>query len=274
MASLLLLVTALVGCAETQAKPTPTLMLKPDERFDINEDMYVRQIREGAFVITHSFPWPSNSMVIEMKSSDLVLVDTPCTPQGARDLLDWLKAQFGERDIVAINTGFHFDNLGGNSYLIEQGIPVYGADLTAKLLQKRGEQVRADTLKSLQDPSQQRYRQAHESLPFVAPTHQFELEQGLELEFGDEVVQVYFPGPGHTLDNLVVHFPARNILFGGCMIIGWDSIGYMGDADLASWPQSVRNLSRFDFDILVPGHNDRLDPGLIEHTLNLLAEFE
>jgi glyoxylase-like metal-dependent hydrolase (beta-lactamase superfamily II) len=234
----------------------------------------VRQIKEGAFVFTHSFPWPANSLLVEMENSDLLLVDTPYTPQATKDLLDWLKAQFGEREIVAINTGFHYDNLGGNGYLVEQGIPVYGADLTARLLQERGEEIRAMTLAWLQDPSQQRYLQAHASLAYVAPTQQFALEEGLELEFGDEVVQVYFPGPSHAPDNVVVYFPARNVLFGGCMIIGWDNVGNTSDADLPAWPQSVRNLSRFDFDVLVPGHGDRLDPGLIEHTLGLLAEFQ
>lgn len=272
--TLLILAAILVGCAETQAQPTPTLMLKPDERLDINADMYVRQIQAGAFVFTHAFPWPANSMIVEMENSDLVLVDTPYTPQATKDLLDWLEAQFGEREIVAINTGFHYDNLGGNGYLVEQGIPVYGADLTVQLLQERGEKIRALTLTWLQDPQQQRYLQAHESLVYVAPTQQFALDQGLELEFGDEVVQVYFPGPSHAPDNVVVHFPARKILFGGCMVIGWDSVGNTSDADLQAWPQSVRNLARFDFDVLVPGHGDRLDPGLIEHTINLLAEFE
>jgi glyoxylase-like metal-dependent hydrolase (beta-lactamase superfamily II) len=272
--ALALLFATLLGCTGTQAKPTPTLLLKPGERLDVNEDLYVRQIREGAFVVTHAFPWPANSLLVEMENSALVLVDTPYTPQATQDLLDWLEAQFGEREIVVINTGFHYDNLGGNGYLVQQGIPVYGADLTARLLQERGEEMRAMTLAWLQDPQQQRYRQAYESLQYVAPTQQFELEEGLELEFGDEALQIHFPGPGQRPDNLVVYFPARKILFGGCMIIGWDSVGNTADADLQAWPQSVRNLPRFDFDVLVPGHGDRLDPELIEHTLSLLAELE
>ena len=55
------------------------------------------------------------------------------------------------------------------------------------------------------------------------------------------------------------------------MIIGWEAIGNTMDADLIAWPESVRNLKQFEFDILVPGHGERLDPGLIEHTLDLLS---
>ncbi len=33
-------------------------------------------------------------------------------------------------------------------------------------------------------------------------------------------------------------------------------------------------LAGLDFDVLVPGHGDRLDPGLLEHTVDLLVEFQ
>jgi glyoxylase-like metal-dependent hydrolase (beta-lactamase superfamily II) len=244
-----------------------------NERFDINADMYVRQVQEGVFVITHAFPWPGNSMLVEMHNADLVLVDTPYTPQATKELLDWVKVQFGQREVVAINTGFHYDNLGGNAYLVEAGIPVYGSDLTVQLLEERGAEMRSMTLAWLEAPHQERYYQAHESLPYVPPTHPFALEQGLELEFGDETVQVYYPGPSHSPDNVVVYFPTRKLLFGGCMIIGGNQVGNTSDADLEAWPESVRDLARFDFDVLVPGHGNRLDAGLLEHTINLLVAF-
>jgi len=61
-------------------------------------------------------------------------------------------------------------------------------------------------------------------------------------------------------------------LFGGCMIIGWDEVGNTTDADMEAWPDSVRKLAQFDFDVLVPGHGERLAPGLLEHTINLLTQ--
>lgn len=288
--SLVLLGMILVACGRSSADLTPTQgttqlpdlgeptvdMTSPDsyERFDISEDLYVRKVQAGVFVITHSFPWPGNSMIVEMKSSDLVLVDTPYTPEATREVLEWVETQFGEREITAINTGFHYDNLGGNSYLIEQGIPVYGSELTVKLLEERGEEMRAMTLDWLQAPQYQRYYEIHKALAYVAPTHLFELDGGLQLKFGDEIVQVYYPGPSHSPDNVVAYFPSRKILFGTCMIIGWDKVGNTSDADLEAWPESVRDLAQFDFDVLVPGHGDRLDPGLLEHTIDLLTSFQ
>lgn len=263
---------AFIGC---QLIPNQKLASIPDsyERFDINEDLYVRQVQEGAFVITHAFPWPGNSMIVEMANSHLVLVDTPYTPEATKDLLTWIKRKFGEREITAINTGFHYDNLGGNSCLIDQGIPVYGSTLTAKLLEEHGQEMRTMTLQWLKEPKYQRYYKVHEHLPYIRPTHQFELEEGLELEFGEQIVQIYYPGPSHSPDNVVVYFPDRKILFGTCMIIGWSGVGNTSDADLTAWPESVRNLYRFEIEVLVPGHGDRLDPGLLEHTINLLEDY-
>jgi metallo-beta-lactamase class B len=288
--SLVLLVLTLVACGRSPSAPVSTQedtqfadLGEPTvgttatdsyERFDISEDLYVRRVEQGVFVVTHSFPWAGNSMIVEMENSELVLVDTPYTPEATRDLLEWITTQLGERKVTAINTGFHYDNLGGNRTLAERGIPVYGSLQTARLLEERGEEMRAMTLDWLQAEQYQRYREAHRTLPYVAPTSLFDLNEGLELQFGDEIVQVHYPGPSHSPDNVVVYFPGRKLLFGGCMIIGMDQVGNTSDADLAEWPNSVRDLARFDFVMLIPGHGDRLDPGLVEHTLDLLADFQ
>jgi glyoxylase-like metal-dependent hydrolase (beta-lactamase superfamily II) len=188
-----------------------------------------------------------------------------------QSVLNWIETRLGKRKLVAINTGYHVDNLGGNAALVEKGIPVYGSDLTVKLLQERGEQARAVTLKLMQGDQDQRYYQAHAKMSFVAPTHLFRLEDGLKLDFGKETVQVYYPGPSQAPDKVVVYFPSKKVLFGSCMILGGESIGNTADADLKEWPNSIRKLLQFDADVVVPGHGDRLDRGLIEHTLGLLG---
>lgn len=270
------------GLASTTKSPTTTPDDMPTataaatepsaERIEIGEDLQVRQIQKGIFVITHAFPWPANSLLVEMENGALVLVDTPYTPEATREMLTWIEAQFGQRDITAINTGFHYDNLGGNAAMIEKGIPVYGSDLTPKLLAERGEALRAMTLEWLKAPQDQHYYRAHQALEYVAPTRLFPLEEGLNLDFGDETVQVYFPGVTHTPDNVVVYFPTRKVLFGGCMIIGGDQIGNTADADMAAWPKSLRKLDQFDIQWLIPGHGNRVDPALLEHSIALLTE--
>jgi metallo-beta-lactamase class B len=285
--SLFLGIVFMAGCTTSQSGPTPAstldsltptlaAQLAPSTpaslaRIDLSEGLYLRQIRKDIFVITHVFPWPANSLIAEMANSDLVLVGSPYTPEATNEVLAWMTKHFGKRKIIAINTGYHVDNLGGNSALIEHGITVYGSDLTAQLLQERGEQTRQVLLGMLKGIANARYYKAQAEIPYVAPTQLFPIAQGLKLSFGSEQVEVYYPGPSQAPDKVVVYFPEKKVLFGGCMVLGGDQIGNTSDADLKNWPDAVRKLEQFDAEIVVPGHGDRLDAGLIEHTIALLV---
>ena len=56
------------------------------------------------------------------------------------------------------------------------------------------------------------------------------------------------------------------------MILSGDAVGNTADADMAAWPSAIRKLQGLSVDVVVPGHGDRLDPGLIQHTLDVLAQ--
>jgi glyoxylase-like metal-dependent hydrolase (beta-lactamase superfamily II) len=246
-----------------------------EKRTALSEDLYLTEIEKGAFVVTHSFPWPSNSLLIRASKTDCILVNTLCDNQAARMLVDWIKNNFsGEVNIVAINTGFHVDNLGGNEFLLSKGIVVYGSNLTAKLITERGQTEKSRLLEGFKSPENKKYYDAYKKLNFVPPNHVFDINEGLNLKIGDEDVNVFYPGPSHTIDNVVVYFPRRNILFGGCMIKSLDSrdAGYTADADMQKWPRSVEKvLVKYkDAKIVVPGHSDCGDTGLIKHTIELL----
>ncbi len=271
------------GCSpnqiETEAKSiglpqTIETELPLNQRVNLNQDLHLKQIKNGVFVVTHEFPWPANSLIVEMDNGQLVLVDTPYTPEATRDLIAWLKLEFGERDIVAINTGPHVDNLGGNKFLVEQGIPVYGSELTAEWLMINGERTQQLILTWLEAAHDQYYYEGHQQITYVPPTQLFKLDENPELQFGDETIQIYYPGAGHTPDNIVVYFPSKKVLFGGCMILAGDTLGNTTDADLDEWPNSVERLSQFDVEILIPGHGTRFDAGLLTHTSNLLSEIQ
>jgi len=264
IALLLPLAAGGTGAASRAVSPVPL------RRVQLAPDLYLRQIGDGAYVITHVFPWPANSLLVEMADGTLVLAGTPYTPAATQTVLAWAAGQFGARRMVAINTGYHVDNLGGNQALRAAGIAVYGSDLTVRLLQERGERSRRLTLQAIGDAGSPAY-QAHASLKFEAPDHVFPLAEGLELIFGGDRVRAFFPGPSQAPDKVVVYFAARRLLFGSCMILAADRPGNTADADLQRWPEAIRKLAQFPVDVVVPGHGDRLDPGLIQHTLEVLG---
>lgn len=56
------------------------------------------------------------------------------------------------------------------------------------------------------------------------------------------------------------------------MVLAGNKLGNTAEADLKQWPDSLCELARLPVDVVVPGHGERLDPGLIQHTLELLAK--
>jgi glyoxylase-like metal-dependent hydrolase (beta-lactamase superfamily II) len=245
-----------------------------ERRITLSENLSVTEFEKDVFVINHSFPWSSNSLLILTSKSDCVLVNTLCDNHGANLLVDWIKNNFGEVNMVAISTGFHVDNLGGNEFLLSKNIAVYGSNLTAKLIAERGQAEKNRLLEGFKSPENKKYYDAYKNLTFVPPNHTFDINEGLHLKIGDEDVNVFYPGPSHTIDNVVVYFPKRKILFGGCMIKSLNSkdAGYTADADMQKWPRSVEKVLSIykDARIVVPGHGDYGDMALIKYTIELL----
>ena len=247
----------------------------------INEDLMVREIAPGVLMAVHTFPWGANSLVIEMENSEIVLIDTPYTCDATKDLVEWIRGLAGDQaHLTVINTGFHFDNLGGNQYLAEQGIPVYGTSKTADMIRERGEKSGLWFLNSLTAPKDKRYRDAYKDLAYVPPTQVVDLPAGEEVQlcFGSQCLVLYYPGETHSPDNITVYYPDQKILFGGCMIKEWSAVnlGNTDDANLEQWPASIEKLqARYDetnVKIVVPGHGKTGDIRLLEKTLSLLNQ--
>ena len=89
-------------------------------------------------------------------------------------------------------------------------------------------------------------------------------------------IEIAYPGPGHTSDNLVVYVPNSKILFGGGLIRGKDqtSLGNIRDADMKTWPQSLRwTLQTYGgASLVVPSYGQGADISLATNTLALLAK--
>jgi metallo-beta-lactamase class B len=247
-----------------------------DRTVRLSDELKIEKIEDNVYVVIHSFPWPANSLLVRYAEDVLVWIDTPYTNQAAQQVLDWIKIKFGKIRIVEINTGYHNDNLGGNGCLIQNGIEIYGSDLTARLLKKQSEQMQMQTLTLLKEPKFKKYYEAHAAAVYVEPNHLFKINKGLNLVFGKDTAEVFYPGPSHTEDNVVVYFPCKKLLFGGCMVksIQSNNLGNTRDADMKQWPISLKNvLEKFgNARIVVPGHGPAGGIELIEHTLQLFED--
>lgn len=261
------LVMGLLACRAAPparvAAPTETVALAP-------AGFVVREVGPGALVLTEPEPWEANLLLVEMPDGALLLVNAPATEASTRALLAWSAARFGPRRLVVVNTHFHFDASGGNAVLREAGAEVIASRETARLFAAQGPAMRA-SLASTHATSHPTFAAAIADTRVEPPSRTFDPREDLVLAFAGERVRVIHPGPAHSPDNVVVFLPARGILFGGCMVKGGASIGYLGDADVAHWPAAIRVLQALRPTVVVPGHEGRLDPGQLDHTLALLA---
>jgi CubicO group peptidase (beta-lactamase class C family)/glyoxylase-like metal-dependent hydrolase (beta-lactamase superfamily II) len=222
----------LAACGASTVPRTPTS----------TPDLEVTEIGEGLVVITTQ-PHDANVLLVETKKGGLILVSSPMEAEDTGAILAWSKKRYGKVPDTAINPHWHKDGTGGNELLHEAGVHTLSSELTAKLLAEK----------------------ATDRKP-VPADHTIPVKDKHKLELGGEEVWLVYPGPSHSSDHIGVFFPHQRVLFGGCAVRSDKWIGYLGDADLESWPQAMDVFAALDPKIVVPGHGKRFDPAMIAET--------
>lgn len=236
---LLWLTTALLTCGT----PRPGNFSSDDLQITVlGPDLFVHTTYLD---IPGAGPVPCNGLIYR-SGKQAVVFDTPTTGKVSARLLDWIGQELRAEVSAVIVTHFHEDCLGGLAAFHRQQIPSYAHELTLKLAAEQG---------------------------YTIPRHGFSDE--LELEIGGQLVQAYYPGAGHTRDNIVGYIPAREALFGGCLVKAAGSgKGNLADADTTAWPATIRRVQdRFtSLAIVVPGHGRSGGPELLGYTYDLFAD--
>jgi len=197
----------------------------------------VRPLRDGFWLhvtARASDGIESNGLFAPLAGGGVLLVDTAWDDAQTAKLLDFAARRLGGvRDAVV--THAHADRMGGVGALRQRGVRPLGLDLTAEKARAEGSPIPDVALRArervLSDP------------------------RGFE---------VFYPGPGHTLDNVAVAFPAARLLAGGCLVKSAASgEGYVGEAFPPDWPAAIAALrERYPgYSLVVPGHGS---PGPLE----------
>ncbi|MBC3788244.1 subclass B1 metallo-beta-lactamase [Spirosoma utsteinense] len=242
-----ILLTILMGLLlasrmQAQTVPTPPISVTP-----ISDRVFVH-ITYGMY---GGKPYPSNGLIIDTKDG-VVLVDTgwdsDTSTDNTRQVLQWVSTNLHKPVRLCIVTHAHDDRVAGISELRKAGVRVISTPATARKSVERG---------------------------FQSPDAI--LPGDTTFSIGQESIRCFFPGEGHTSDNIVVWLPKHQVLFGGCLVksVAVFGMGNLADANVNAWAGSIRKLmSQFGTArVVVPGHEDVSDAKALEHTLQLVTKY-
>lgn len=221
------------------------------KKIHVSKDIELIKLSENVYIhVSYSdIPkygrYPSNGLIF-IDNSEAFLFDTPMTDSLTMDLVAWLTDSMKLKIVGFVPNHWHDDCMGGLGFLQKQKIESYANQMTIDIAKSH-------------------------NLPI--PSHGF--KDSIQLELGDKLINCYYFGAAHSLDNIVVWIPSEQILFAGCMIksINSKDLGNTVDGDLIAYPKTIDKLiNKFPtVKIVIPGHGPFGGFDLIQHTRNLLT---
>lgn len=191
---------------------------------------------------------PANGMYL-LTDSGAVLFDTPWDTTQFHPLLDSIANKHHQKVLLCIATHWHDDRTSGLEYYQQQGIKTYTTALTDQWSKKKG-MKRAEFL-------------FKNDTTFSVAQHHF---------------STYYPGPGHTEDNIVIWFPKDKILYGGCLIKGASaaSLGNLSDANVNEYETTLKNVKRkFPHPkYIIVSHHDWHNNRSLKHSIKLAIRLK
>ncbi|MGH3098796.1 MAG: MBL fold metallo-hydrolase [Streptosporangiales bacterium] len=193
----------------------------------------------------------SNNSVL-VADDGLVLFDAPHKPT---DAIRWAQtvAAFGEPRYL-VNSDHHPDHTIGNNWL--GGVGVAHAGTRQRLAYDFPDQEYLDGLIARIDPEAADLVAGFRvRLPSLVFTERLTLHMaGLTLE----LLHV----PGHTANSVIAYFPEDRVILTGDNVceVGLPSFQ---DAALGDWFDALDVIEGYDFDVLVCGHGEPADRGVV-----------
>lgn len=230
---LIILFILITGCSTHQPVHEHKLQIKK-----IKEDLY----QHTSYKKYDTYGWVDSNGLIVIKDKQAVIIDTPWSETETAELAQWIKGE-GLILIASISTHFHEDRTAGIAWLNKHTIPTYASELTNDILESKNK---------------------------TKASHQFKDDK---VNMFGNLLEVYYPGEGHTEDNLVVWLPEHKYLFGGCLVrsLDWQSLGNTADANISEWANSIKKIQQMypAIEYVIPGHGTVGDASILTHTINI-----
>lgn len=190
---------------------------------------------------------PANGMYV-VTQQGVVMFDTPWDTTQFQPLLDSIQARHHQPVVLCFATHWHSDKTAGLEYYRQKGIKTY-TTLQTDELSKKNDKKRAAFL----------------------------MHQDTIFQIGGQRFETFYPGPGHTEDNIVIWFPQEKVLYGGCLIKGASdtNLGFLGDGNVKEYANTlkrVRQKYQHPKHIIV-AHSDWNDLNSLKHSIKMAEQL-
>jgi metallo-beta-lactamase class B len=221
----------------------------PIFQIQAQNSLRIERLRDDFYIFTtyqnyKGKPFPANGMYV-VTNAGVIMIDTPWDTTQLQPLLDSINAKHKTRVVMAISTHSHADRTAGLTNLKASGVRTFTSALTDKLCVEHKEN-RAE----------------------------YTFQNDTTFRVGQFSFEAYYPGEGHTMDNIVIWFPSQRVLYGGCLIKSTESttLGNISEANLEQWPVTIQNIRKKIGTplFIIPGHEGWADISSLEHTLMLI----
>ncbi len=184
---------------------------------------------------------PANGMYL-VTNNGVVMFDTPWDTTQFQPLLDSIKLKHNKTVVMCFATHWHSDKTAGLEYYRQQGIKTYTTKLTDEL-SKKNNKKRAEIL----------------------------MANDTAFNVGQYSFETYYPGQGHTEDNIIIWFKKEKILYGGCLIKGADdeNLGYTDDGNIIAYASTLKKVQQKcrKPKFIIVAHSDWKNINSLKHSL-------
>ena len=184
----------------------------------------------------------------------ILVVDTGLNAQEGRKLLEEIRKVSSAPVRWIVNTHYHPDHRGGNSVVGPDAVIISTVNTRLAVLNSQREKPA--------QPVPTEY-----ALNEVFPTH-----ERLTIYVGGHEVQIYSPGPAHTLGDAVVYFPDQHAIATGDLFLT-NSCPAMDDGDMENWIVALDQMLALPVEHVVPGHFELATKNELRRFRNYLADL-
>ncbi len=191
---------------------------------------------------------PANGMYF-ISNDGVVLFDTPWDTTQFQPLLDSIQLKHNKKVTLCIATHWHSDRTEGFEYYKNKGIKTYTTLLTDELSEKNNKK-RAEFL----------------------------MIKDTVFNIGQYYFEIYYPGGGHTEDNIIAWFSKEKVLYGGCLIKGYkaENLGYLSDAKIKDYRTTLKKVEKKcpDPKFIIVSHHDWTNINSLKHSIKLSKKLK